>query len=222
MWEWTHFRVCFHSRVWNKNKKAVGSRGLYYIYAVLIRPLQWIFWRIRSLVGKGYLLKRTRGVLCYLPGGSDSRGYLFPSHSRSVGDIWVPITALSRFSLVSRARESPNPHLALGKPVEETDSRGERTWLQGVKKRKQQRDNKFRKKFALFTTKWVLVCRLFVPWPFHLNSHHVRIVLIQINTFLHASKIRELRVWKEDRVTHEPRVCLLTIMNKVSNLKCLR
>ena len=25
-------------------------------------------------MGKGFLLKRTRGVLCYLPGGSDSRG----------------------------------------------------------------------------------------------------------------------------------------------------
>lgn len=25
-------------------------------------------------MGKGFLLKRTRGVLCYPPGGSDSRG----------------------------------------------------------------------------------------------------------------------------------------------------
>ena len=58
-------------------------------------------------MGKGFLLKRTRGVLCYLPGGRDSRG--------------------------------------------------ERTWFQGVKtknkKQKQQRDNKFCEKFALFKTK---------------------------------------------------------------------
>lgn len=55
------------------------------------------------------------------------------------------------------------------------------------KKKKSLRDNKFSEKFALFTTKWVLVCKLFVLWPFRLNSHHATqlstIVLLQIITF---------------------------------------
>ena len=34
----------------------------------------------------------------------------------------APVIPLSRFSLVSRAREFPNPHLDLGKPVGEADS----------------------------------------------------------------------------------------------------
>ena len=54
-------------------------------------------------------------------------------------------------------------------------------------KQKQQRDDKVCEKFALFTTKWVLVCKLFVLWPFRLNSHHATqlstIVLLQIITF---------------------------------------
>ena len=41
----------------------------------------------------------------------------FPSHHSLLGlYALVPIIPLSRFS---RAREFPNPHLALGKPVEE-------------------------------------------------------------------------------------------------------
>lgn len=55
------------------------------------------------------------------------------------------------------------------------------------KKKKSLRDNKFSEKFALFTTKWVLVCKLFVLWPFRLNSYHATqlstIVLLQIITF---------------------------------------
>ena len=44
----------------------------------------------------------------------------FPSHfPPCLRPTLVPSIPLSRFSLVSRARESPNPLLAFGKPVEE-------------------------------------------------------------------------------------------------------
>ena len=40
----------------------------------------------------------------------------------------VPIILLSCFSLVSRARVFPNPHLALGRPVKEADTKAFVSW----------------------------------------------------------------------------------------------
>ena len=40
----------------------------------------------------------------------------------------VPIIPLSCFSLVSRARVFPNPHLALGRPAKEADTKAFVSW----------------------------------------------------------------------------------------------
>ena len=40
----------------------------------------------------------------------------------------VPIILLSCFSLVSRARVFPNPHLALGRPAKEADTKAFVSW----------------------------------------------------------------------------------------------
>ena len=42
--------------------------------------------------------------------------------------LLVPIIPLSCFSLVSRARVFPNPNLALGRPVEEADTKAFVSW----------------------------------------------------------------------------------------------